>query len=140
MDHHDSLIWKCVHEGHHELRHFGEICQGAITNLSGWLVESQLHWEQCHMPTMVFCCKRESISSRRVFFIVVVSSKKNTRQKGDATNFYLIRSQISSNSDFGLVRQFLQSFTYSFTALGFDLSLFKAREQLHLERKCGEMW
>ena len=89
MDYHDSLIWKCVYEGHHELRHFGEICQGAITNLSGWLVESQLHWEQCHMPTMVFCCKRESISSRRVFFIVVVSSKKNTRQKGDATNFFL---------------------------------------------------
>lgn len=55
------------------------------------------------------------------------------------TSFYLIRSQISSNSDFGLVRQFLQSFTYSFTALGFDLSLFfKAREQLHLERKSGE--
>ena len=54
------------------------------------------------------------------------------------TSFYLIRSQISSNSDFGLVRQFLQSFTYSFTALGFDLSPFKAREQLHLERKSGE--
>lgn len=74
---HDSLIWKCVYEGHHELRHFGEICQGAITNLSGWLVESQLHWEQCHMPTTVFCYKRESISLRRDIFCGGFSQEKH---------------------------------------------------------------
>ena len=58
-----------------------------------------------------------------------ISAKKNHRAKGflkQQLSFYL-RSQISPNSDFGLARQFLRWFTYSFTALGFDLSSFSGQ-------------